>query len=66
MPKTYFLKTDKPHVLQFRTDRIELEANGSEYIGLRFLPRQGPQEDVRIYMADSKVEECLLIRAQYQ
>ncbi|KAJ3087899.1 Nephrocystin-4, partial [Quaeritorhiza haematococci] len=37
-PKTFYLKTNKPHLVQFKDTILNLQPGETRYIGLRFIP----------------------------
>ena len=67
-PKTLYLRTDSPHLLQFKESILETQPMGTAYIGLRFLPitTLGAAE-LLVFLNDEadKTEECLCIKLQY-
>ncbi|NXT84719.1 NPHP4 protein, partial [Zapornia atra] len=68
-PRLYFLRTNRPDLLQFREDSFEV-AGGEVYtIGLRFAPSQGEgEEEILIHINDheDKNEETFCVKVLYQ
>ncbi|KAJ3272165.1 Nephrocystin-4 [Terramyces sp. JEL0728] len=65
--KTFMMRTDKPNLVQFKNQRIELAGGETQYIGLRFLPSDILQSaDILIFMNNEfdEIEECLQINDQ--
>lgn len=67
--KTFYLKTDKPSLLQFKDEVLEMDAGGTQYIGLKFAPCTNlPATVILVFINDEsdKIEECLSVRVVYQ
>ncbi|KAM6240978.1 nephrocystin-4 [Porphyrio hochstetteri] len=68
-PRLYFLRTNRPDLLQFREDSFQV-AGGEVYtIGLRFAPSQGEgEEEILIHINDheDKNEETFCVKVLYQ
>ncbi|KAK2557771.1 Nephrocystin-4 [Acropora cervicornis] len=66
--RTFHLKCNRPDLLQFKEEIIEVAAGESHSIGLRFTPQQFPgKADILIFINDpeDKNEETFSITAQY-
>ena len=66
--KVLCLRTDSPHLMQFKEILMTLEANSSQFIGLRFSPCTTLKtSEILIFLNNEfdKVEECLSINITY-
>ncbi|KAI8901135.1 hypothetical protein BC833DRAFT_579101 [Globomyces pollinis-pini] len=62
------MRTDSPHLLQFKSNVMDLKGGESQYIGLKFAPStNNTNTDILVFLNNDqdKVEECLCIHVQY-
>ncbi|KAI8929906.1 hypothetical protein BC831DRAFT_441572 [Entophlyctis helioformis] len=73
--KILYLRTDSPHLLQFKESVLDLEPGGTQYIGLKFQPCQaiqpahhGQAVEILVFLNDEndRMEECLAIKVHYE
>ncbi|KXS11734.1 hypothetical protein M427DRAFT_421770 [Gonapodya prolifera JEL478] len=67
-PKKFTLRTDRPDLLSFKEVEIEMEAGGTRYIHIRFMPRttKGNVEAfVFINDEQDRLEECLKVKCEF-
>ncbi|KAJ3322199.1 Nephrocystin-4 [Boothiomyces sp. JEL0866] len=66
--KSFIMRTDKPNLVQFKQERLELSGGETQYIGLRFLPCETLRDsEIMIFMNNDmdEIEECLQINVAY-
>ncbi|KAJ3311767.1 hypothetical protein HDV04_003779 [Boothiomyces sp. JEL0838] len=66
--KLFAMRTDKPNLVQFKQDRLELSGGETQYIGLKFLPCEVLRDaEILIFMNNEldEIEECLQINVCY-
>ncbi|KAL2917974.1 hypothetical protein HK105_202388 [Polyrhizophydium stewartii] len=67
--KILYLRTDSPHLLQFKESALDLEPGASQYIGMRFPPSgvSGTAE-ILVFLNDEsdRIEECLLLKVRFE
>ncbi|KAK5666070.1 hypothetical protein QVD99_007683 [Batrachochytrium dendrobatidis] len=66
--KMLYLRTDSPHLVQFKEPVLDLESAGSQYICMRFIPGHHlPKADILVFLNDEsdKIEECLSLSIRY-
>nr|XP_014348387.1 PREDICTED: nephrocystin-4 [Latimeria chalumnae] len=67
--RAYFLRTNRPDLLQFKEDSFEISGAETYTIGLRFAPSQNTgMEEILIYINDQedKNEETFCVKVIYQ
>ncbi|XP_067873614.1 nephrocystin-4 isoform X2 [Heterodontus francisci] len=67
--RVYFLRTNRPDLLQYKEDFFELEGGETYHIGLRFAPGQNPGvEEILIFINDQaeKNEATFCVKITYQ
>ncbi|XP_077167305.1 nephrocystin-4 isoform X1 [Paroedura picta] len=67
--RAYFLRTNRPDLLQFKEDSFEIGRGETYTIGLRFAPSQSAgEEEILIYINDheDKNEETFCVKVTYQ
>lgn len=67
--KTLVLKTDSPHLMQFKNNTMDLNGGETQYIGLKFAPCFNiPRAEILVFLNNEmdKVEECLSIEVIYE
>ena len=67
--KTFYLKTDQPHLLQFKEDILEFEQGSTQYIGLKFSACTNlVSASILVFLNDEwdKIEECLAVKVIYK
>uniref|UniRef100_UPI00398E988F nephrocystin-4 isoform X2 n=1 Tax=Pristiophorus japonicus TaxID=55135 RepID=UPI00398E988F len=67
--RLYFLRTNRPDLLQYKEDSFELEGGETYHIGLRFAPGQNPgMEEILILINDQaeKNEASYCVKITYQ
>ncbi|GCB63320.1 hypothetical protein scyTo_0007375, partial [Scyliorhinus torazame] len=67
--RMYFLRTNRPDLLQYKEDSFELRGGETYHIGLRFAPGQNPgMEEILILINDptEKNEATYCVKITYQ
>ncbi|XP_072100875.1 nephrocystin-4 isoform X3 [Mobula birostris] len=67
--RVYFLRTNRPDLLQFKEDSFEVEGGETYHIGLRFAPGYNSgEEEILIFINDQaeKNEETYCVKVTYQ
>lgn len=67
--KVLYLKTDQPHLLQFKEEVLEMEAGATQYIGMKFAPcTSASAMSFLVFLNDEadKIEECLNVKVEYR
>ncbi|XP_051895558.1 nephrocystin-4 [Pristis pectinata] len=67
--RVYFLRNNRPDLLQFKEDSFQVEGGETYHIGLRFAPSQNPgEEEILIFINDQaeKNEETYCVKITYQ
>ncbi|XP_072887786.1 nephrocystin-4 [Hemitrygon akajei] len=67
--RVYFLRTNRPDLLQFKEDSFEIEGGETYHIGLRFAPGwNSGEEEILIFINDQaeKNEETYCVKVTYQ
>lgn len=70
VPVTFRLCTDKPSLLRFRPETVQIAAGQTEKVGLQFQPLRDEElsaATVMVFVTDEsdKVDECFAIRVRY-
>ena len=66
--KTFFLHSDKPHLLGLKEHLLEMEGGEKKSVGIRFLPVTAPmsQEILVFINDDDKNLECIQFQVTYR
>uniref|UniRef100_A0AAV2M0Z1 Protein kinase domain-containing protein n=1 Tax=Knipowitschia caucasica TaxID=637954 RepID=A0AAV2M0Z1_KNICA len=67
-PRTLLLRSDQPHLLQFKEERFQVGGGETYTIGLRFAPSQRPGAvEILVFVNDlqEKTEEAFCVKALY-
>ncbi|KAJ3389717.1 Nephrocystin-4 [Lobulomyces angularis] len=68
LKKTFYLKTNHAHLLQFKDEMLDMGPGETQYIGLKFTPCTNlPSVSMLIFLNDEtdKIEECLSVKVSY-
>ncbi|KAH6599048.1 hypothetical protein BASA50_003257 [Batrachochytrium salamandrivorans] len=66
--KCLYLRTDSPHLIQFKEPVLDLEPGGSQFICMKFLPgHMLARADILVFLNDEvdTMEECLALKIRY-